>query len=404
MFAALRRRDFRLLFAGQSLSIVGDGAYTITLSWFTYDLTRSAGSVALVLGVVTAAKLASLLFGGVIADRGNKRRLMLGIDGARGLVMGAVAAMTLTHQITLTVLVLFAAVVGLLDSLFGPCFSGLVPSLVPPGELASANGLVGFIRSAGVVAGPVIGGALYAALGPGIVFALDAGTFFWAAALISLARTAGARPSRPGTSPLQDAVEGARYVRTTPLLMWSIPIAALAMMLSDAPTQTLLPRLVSERFPGGALTLGAFETTLGIGYALGALLCARKAVARRRAVVVFAGWAAGHVLCAVLALQSDTIAALSLSVARGFAAGYASVLWETLLMSLVPKDKLARVFSLDSFGASGMLPVGFVLAGLLAPLAPAGTIIAWGQLTAGALMLSLLLVRSIRTVDHREAL
>jgi MFS family permease len=397
-FAALRRRNFRLLFTGQCLSIIGDGAYSITLAWFTYDLTRSSASVALVLGIVTVAKLTSLLFGGALADRYDKRRLMLSIDVARGVAMAVVAACTLAHLITLTMLILLAAAVGLLDSLFGPCFSGIVPSLVRPRELPSANGLLGFVRSAGTVAGPVVGGGLYAGLGPGVVFGLDAATFLWAAALIAFARTTRAGAPAGTSNPLRDIVEGARYVRTMPLLLWSIPVAAIAMMISDAPTQTLLPRLITDQFQGGAFALGAFETALGVGYAVGSLLCARRRTHRARSVIVFAGWGGAHLLCALLAMQSATAVAVALSVLRGCFAGYASTLWETMLMSIVPHDKLSRVFSFDSFGASGMLPVGFALAGLLAPLASAGIIITYGQLAAGLLMLGLLLLRPIRAV------
>jgi MFS transporter len=169
----------------------------------------------------------------------------------------------------------------------------VVPSLVTESALGSANGLIGFVRSCGGIAGPVVGGGLYASFGPAAVFGGDTATFFWAALLIFLPRPARLVCGRDG-SPLRDIAEGARYMRGMPILMVSIPVAAVAMMISDAPTQTLLPRLVTEHFGGSAIALGAFRTALGIGFALGALLVARAAPGRRRALLIFGAWTAAH--------------------------------------------------------------------------------------------------------------
>ncbi len=398
MFHALRSRNFRLLFFGQCLSILGDGAYVTVLGWFTYDLTRSAGLVAVVLGVVTTAKLLTMLFGGALADRYDRRRLMLVADVVRGTAMAVLTVCTALHVTGIVLLIAIAALVGLFDSLFNPSFQGVVPTLVTESALSSANGLIGFVRSCGGIAGPVVGGALYAAFGPAAVFGVDAVTFFWAALLIFLSRPARLVFGRGG-SPLRDIAEGARYVRGMPILMISIPVAAVAMMISDAPTQTLLPRLVTEQFGGSAIVLGAFQTALGIGFALGALLVARAAPSRRRALLIFGAWTVSHFVCAVVALQSSPIAATALFVLRGALTGFGVALWETLLMHLVPADKLSRVFSVDNFGANGMLPLGFVLAGFVAPLASASHLIALGQGLAGVLMLSLLASRKIRSVQ-----
>jgi MFS family permease len=399
VFAALRSRNFRLLFFGQCLSVLGDGAYVTVLGWFTFHLTGAAGPVALVLGVVTTAKLVALLFGGALADRYDRRMLMLIADIVRGVAMTALTAFTVLDKTSIGLLIAIAALVGVFDALFSPSFMGIVPSLVEDEALlVSANGLIGFVRSSGGIAGPVLGGALYAAFGPSVVFGANAATFFWAALLVFLARTPAQARSEP-RNPLHDIAEGARYVRGMPILVLSIPVAALAMMLSDAPTQTLLPRLITEQFQGGAFTLGAFETALGIGFAAGALLAAKLNPTTKRSLLVFGAWTLSHFVCAVLVLLPSTPAAVALFFVRGVLTGFGIVLWETLLMSLVPPDKLSRVFSVDTFGSSGMLPVGFALAGLAAPLASAGTLIALGQGVAGLLMLSLLAVRRIRTVQ-----
>lgn len=402
-FGALHSRDFRLMFFGQCLSIVGDGAYVTVLGWFVYELTKSATMVAVVLGTVTTAKLLALLFGGALADRYDRRRLMILSDLVRGIATSVLAACTALHLSHIALLIGIAALVGLFDSLFTPSFSGIVPSVVEESMLGSANGLIGFVRASGAIAGPTLGGVLYAAFGPASVFGVDAFTFFWAAVLVALSRRgqqpSGAEVRITPLRPLRDIAEGARYVRSMPVLVISIPVAAVSMMLSDAPTQTLMPRLVAEHFRGGSVLLGMFQTAIGLGFAVGALLAARASRGRRRALLIFTGWATSHLVCAILVLQPYALAGVALSAMRGTLTGFGTSLWETLLMHLVPRDKLSRVFSVDSFGASGLLPLGYALAGLVAPLASASTLVAIGQGVAGVLMLSLLLMPRIREVQ-----
>jgi MFS family permease len=399
-FGALYNRDFRLLFFGQCLSIVGDGAYVTVLGWFVYELTHSAGMVAVVLGTVTTASLLALLFGGALADRYDRRRLMIMSDLVRGAAMSILAVCTALRLNHIALLIGIAALVGLFDSLFTPSFSGVVPSVVDTELLGSANGLIGFVRASGAIAGPTIGGVLYAAFGPAAVFGIDAATFFWAALLVGLSQRLR-QPSGimlPGNA-FRDIAEGARFVRSMPILVTSIPVAAVAMMLADAPTQTLLPRLVAEHFHGGSVLIGGLQTALGLGFAVGALLAVRASRGRHRAALVIAGWTAGHFVCALLALQPFALGGIALSALRGVLTGFGTSLWETLLMHLVPRDKLSRVFSVDTFGATGLLPVGYALAGLAAPLASASHLIAIGQGVAGMLMLTLLFVRQVREVQ-----
>lgn len=397
--AALADRNFRLIFVGQTLSVLGDGAYLTVLGWFAYQVTHAAGAVAVVLGVVTVAKLVALLFGGALADRYDRRGLMILSDGVRCAALALLATLTWAHLTTIGILAATAAVVGLFDSLFNPSFIGIVPSLVDGERLASANGLIGLVRSSGGVAGPVLGAGLYAFAGPATVFALDAVTFAVAALLVAWARPPNQRRQRTAWgNPLRDIVDGARYVRGRPILALSIPVAAVAMMLAEPLTQTLLPRLVTE-FHGGTLTLGALETALGIGFAAGALLSARLHLTRRRSLIVFSAWTAAHFVCVLAALAPATAIAVALFFVRGTLTGLGIALWETLLMTIVPADRLSRVYSLDTFGSNGLFPLGFALAAAVAPLASAGHLIALGQTLAGLLMLALLALRPIRSVQ-----
>nr|WP_277349803.1 MFS transporter [Planosporangium thailandense] len=394
----MRERDFRLVFTGQALSLVGDGAYLTVLTWFSFSVAHSARSVGLVLGALAVATLCSLLLGGALADRYDRRRLMIVSDLGRFGAVAALTAMTVTGTASLPGLMAVALVAGLFDGLFSPAFAGLVPLLVRPHLVPSANALVGFVRAAGGIVGPLLGGVLYAAAGPATVFGLNAASFLAAALLAGRASPAPPRTLAVPENPLRGILEGARYVLTVPLLV-SIPVAAVALMISEGPTQVLMPKLVSEHFHGNAGTLGAFNAAVGVGSALGALCYAWLRPGQRRAVLVYSIWTASHVVCAVLVLLPSVPAAVGLAVVRGLLGGYGAALWETLLMQVVPQDKLSRVFSFDSFGVMIFMPLGYTLASAVAPLAATGTLIATGQLAAGVLMISLLAFRRVRGVQ-----
>lgn len=401
-FAALAIPAFRLLVAGQLLSMLFYGAYLTMLSWYAYQLGGGAGASGAVLGAVALSTVTTLLIGGAVADRRDRLRMVIVSDCGRFLAVGVLAVLALADRTNLTLLIVFAAVTGLFDGFFAPAFSGLVPLTVPARLLGSANAALGFVRAVCGVCGPLVGGALYAWVGAEAVLALTAVSFVVAFVTAMMVKI----PERPGTvqdrqppgSPLRDIVEGARYVISVPLLI-SIPVAAVALLLAEGPTQTLLPELVENRLGLGTEALGALNTALGVGTALGAFLYARLQPRRHRAVLVYTAWATAHVLCAVMALSTSLGTALAVYVVRGVLGGFGYALWETLLMDVVDRNKLSRVFAINMFGTKVLMPVGYVLSGWLAQHYSAVTLIVVGQLAAAVLMMSLVGSRSIRSVD-----
>ncbi|MDW4918629.1 MFS transporter [Streptomyces californicus] len=396
--SALRLRDFRLLIAGQFLSMITYGAYLAVLSWYAYQLTGSPGASGLVLGAAAVSEVTTLLLGGALADRWDRRSMMVVADAGRLVAVGALAVITAAGHTNLMVLTVCASLVSLFDGLFYPALGGIVPATVPAELIGSANATLGFVRSVSAIAGPALGGAVYASAGMATVLALTAFAF-----LVALGTALALRPlPREGpqvrSRPLRDIGEGARYVLSVPLLV-SIPVAAVALLLSEGPTQTLLPRLVEEHFGGGAGTLSLLTTAYGAGAAAGALLYARLMPRRRRAVIVYTLWTTAHILCAAMALTTWLPGAVALAAVRGMCGGLGFALWETLLMHVVAPDKLSRVYSVNLFGTKALMPVGFALGGWLGAYLPAATVIACGQLTGAALMASLLLVRRIRAVQ-----
>ena len=397
IFEALRHRDFRLLFAGQLVSLIGDAAFVTALGWRTFTLAGSA-KLGIVLVCQATALLATLLIGGALADRFSRRRMMIVSDLLRFAAVGALAAVDATGELTFPIIVAFAIVVGLGDGFFYPAFGGMVPLVVEQPSIPSANSLIGVARWGSILLGPAFAGFLYEPAGSAAVFGLDAVTFLVSAALVWATQPRVIETSEDeGT--VRGIVTGARYVAGVPWLWVTIALFAVVLMLQLAPQQVLLPKLVDEQFGRGVGAYGLLTTCVGLGTVAGTLLFGHFQPRRRRGVLSYVLWTLNSLAILGLALAPWYELAAGFAVARGLCIGFAVAVWETMLMELVPEHLLSRVVSLDYFGSFGLMPVGLALAAAVSGLAAPGTIIAVGASTS-AVMFAYVLTRPwLRAVD-----
>ena len=192
------------------MSFAGDMAFLVAIGWYVTTLTGSAGSLGLVLALQSAALLTTLLIGGVIADRYPRRRLMIGSDLARALLVGVLAALDATGRLSFTAILVLVALIGLADGFFQPAFGGIVPLVVEQPFLASANSMLNVARQTAAIGGPALAALVYGTAGSTTVFALDAASFVFSAALLWRAR-----PRRLDAEPSRRAL--ARPRRRVPL-------------------------------------------------------------------------------------------------------------------------------------------------------------------------------------------
>ena len=189
LLAPLRHRDFRLLWSGMTISLVGDGIFLVAMAWQAYELWNAPAALSL-LGIgMTIPTIAFLLPAGVLSDRLDRRSLMLCADLGRALVLAALAVLALTGLLTFWELVLLVALYGVGTAFFTPAFEAIVPDLVPEADLPAANSLDQFVRPITLrLAGPALGGALVACVGTGAAFSVDALSFLISAAAVFLMR------------------------------------------------------------------------------------------------------------------------------------------------------------------------------------------------------------------------
>jgi MFS family permease len=394
---ALRHRDFRLLFVGQAVSLVGDAAFLTALGWRTFTLAGTS-RFGLVLVCQSAALLATLLVGGALADRYPRRTLMIVSDVAR---FGAVAALALVDasgHLSFGSLLVLATLMGLGDGFFYPAFGGIVPQVVEPQSLPSANSLIGVARWGSLLLGPSLAAFVYGAAGSATLFGLDALSFLLSAALLALARP---RPTaaEPSEGTFRSIRAGAGYVARIPWLWVTISLFAVVLMLQFAPQQVLMPKLVQQHFNRGVGAYGLLTSLLGAGTVVGTLLFGQLQPRRRRGVISYWIWIVNSLSIVGLALSPWFGLAAGFALFRGVCIGFGVAVWETMLQELVPEHLLSRVVSLDVFGSFGLMPVGLAVAAAISGLAGPGTIIAAGAGISAALFGIVLTRRWLREID-----
>ena len=396
-FQALRHRDFRLLFSGQAVSLVGDAAFLTALGWKTFTI-AGAGKIGLVLSVQGAGLLTTLLIGGALADRYERRRMMILSDVWRFVAVGTLAVLDATGHLGLGSLVVLAGLAGLGDGLFYPAVGGIIPLVVDRAHLPSANSLMGVARWGGFVVGPALAGFLYHGAGSAWVFAIDALSFLVSGALMLLARPRAVEVE-PSVGTVREIREGATYVSRIPWLWVTITLFAVILMLQLAPQQVLLPKLVKDHFGRGVGAYAALSAMVGVGTVCGTLLFGHLQPRRRRGVISYWLWLINSLAIAGMALSPWYALAGGLALTRGICIGFGVAVWETMLQEIVPARLLGRVISLDFFGSFGLMPIGLALWGAIAGVAPPGPMIAAGALVSAGMITVVLTRPWLRAVE-----
>jgi MFS family permease len=396
--AAFESRDFRLLWGGQAVSFTGDAAFIVALGWRVTELTGDAGTLGFVLALESLAMLVTLLWGGVLADRYPRRRLMISSDLARAVVVGAFFAIDATGHLSLSAVLVLAALFGLADGFFQPAFGGIVPLVVEVPMLPSANSWMGIARNGSAIVGPAIAAGLYHSSGPKTVWAIDAVSFVASAAALWLARPRAVEAA-PREGVVRELRTGFRYVVSVPWIWTGIGAATVILMVAMAPYTALLPRVVRANYDRGVGSYGLLFSLMAAGMVGGSLAWARWHPRRGRVAICFGAFGVNDIGIVVIALSPWFPLAAAAAVWRGFFIGIGIAAWMTLVMELVPENLLSRVFSFDFFGSFALTPVGYAIAGATATVVSPTLILAIGGGLGALLWFVPLTWREVRTVE-----
>lgn len=390
ILAPLRGRDFAVLWAGMTVSLLGDGIYFVAIAWEALRLSNTTVAISLVGVAWMLPTVAFLLIGGILSDRLDRRRLMVAATLLQAAAIAGIGTLIVLGTIRLWTLLALVAVYGAADAFFLPAFEAIVPSIVAPRDVAHASALDQFIRPLALqLVGPAIGGILIAAAGTGVAFLVDAASFLFATRAILAMRGPGQVGSRVEAvePPLAAIAAAVRFVRANAWLARTLVAAALTLLLFVGPSQVLLPYVIKDVLHAGSGSLGAVRACGGVGAVLAAVAVSQRGVSGWPLRAMLVGWAVQCLMLTGYAVAANAwlFAALAL-ISGAFGAG-ANVIWGTLLKSRVPNEMLGRVASLDLLVSIGLIPVSFAITGPVATALGATTTLFGSGILAAATML-----------------
>lgn len=363
---ALRHRNFRLFFAGQTTSLIGTWMTKLATSWLVYRLTHSA----LLLGIVAfSGQIVSFALGpvaGVWVERLNRRRLLVWTQAAAALQSLAMAALTLAHVITLGEIIALAVFQGLVNALDVPARQSFLVQMVDDrNDLSNAIAINSSMVNSARLIGPAIAGLLIAWVGEGWCFFADGISYFAVIASLLLMRVAPLELRPHGGNMLEQMREGWDYVRSF------LPIRTILLLFSllcfmGYSYNTLLPVFASQVLHGGAATLGWLTGATGVGAVISAVsLAVRKSVLGLTRMIGIASAMLGGALI-LFGFSHSLWLSLLLMVLVGFGLMQCAAASNTVIQTLVPDDKRARVMGYYMMAFFGMAPFGALFSGALA--------------------------------------
>jgi MFS family permease len=363
---ALRRRNFKLFFCGQTISVTGTWMTRVATAWLVYRLTHSA----LLLGIVGfAGQIASFILApvaGVWIERLDRRKLLVWTQAMGAFQSLALAALTLAHVITIYEIIALSALQGLINAFDMPGRQSFLVQMVEDrADLGNAIAINSSMANGARLIGPAIAGVVIGAYGEGWCFLIDGVSYFAVIASLLLMRIKPLKIHRAATSMLEQMHEGWHYVsRFRPIRTILLLFAITSLM--GWPYAVLLPIFAGQVLHGGPHTLAWLTTASGVGALTSALsLAFRKSVlGLTRMIQISAAILGGGLI--LLGFSQTLWWSLLLMVFVGFGMMQGASASNTVIQTLVAEDKRARVMSYYTMAFVGMAPFGSLLAGSLA--------------------------------------
>ncbi len=394
--------QFRLLFAGQVLSLIGDRVMLVALPFAVLEAGGDLEAVGLVVAAELVPFLLFALVGGVISDRGDRRRILIASDVARLVIQAVGGGLLVAGAATPLTLGLLAALYGAADAFFQPAFTGLLPQTVShPGQLQAANALRGLSFSVSSVAGPTLAGVLVGVIGAGAALLFDAASFAVSVACLVRLRPVVAAAATEETPPpfLAAMRAGWREVRSRRWIVAGLGAMCAYHGIVLPAVYVLGPVTIADRL-GGPGAWAAVVVSFGLGSILGDLLLLRF---RPRHALLVSGIALVGASCqaAVYGSGLGLVGTCVLQCAAGVGVTLFFTLWEVSLQEHVPGEALSRVSSFDYLAATALMPVGTAVAGPVAAALGTQTTLLAMSAVGVACALTFLAVPEVRTLPRR---
>ena len=362
-FYSLRFREFRFLWLGMVFLMMGMQMQMIVRAYLTYELTSSPFILGLVNAGFAIPMLSLALFGGAVADRMERKRVIQ-IGQCMAVVLALfVGVSILTNTVTWIHLLCVSMVQGAQFAFLMPARQALVPQLVGRSNLTNAMSLDAAAMSLTTLIAPSVGGVLYNVIGPEGVYFLVAGLGVVAVMFTSMVSARGGSANRPSVPMANDISQGLRYVVNSPVVLILL-VMGLATALLAMPFRFLMPVFVVDIYGRGPESLGLLVTIMGLGSLVGALFIASIG-SKRRGLLLLAGSFISAIALMLVAAIPLYYAAAGLMVLLGLGDAGRRTLNQALIMEEVDDEYRGRVMSVFMMNF-GLMPLGVLPAGALA--------------------------------------
>jgi MFS family permease len=383
-FAALAVPNYRRYISGQAISLIGTWMQMTAQAWLVLTLTHSSTALGIVVALQTLPVLLFGPYGGVIADRVDKRRLMIALQAAMGVQALALGLLTVTGLVHVWEIGVLAVILGVNNAFENPARQSFMLELVGKEHLRNAVSLNSVLVNLARVIGPAVAGILIATVGDGVCFLVNAASFVAVVgSLLTMDRRA-LRPTQPMARASGQLREGLRYVRNTPGLAVPLVMMGVAGCLTYE-FQVTLPVMASRGLHVGATGFGFMTAAMGVGAVVGGLMVAARGKTGLRPLVI-AAFGFGVTMALATLAPNLPLELAALAFAGGASISFMSTGNSTLQLTAAPEMR-GRVMSLWFVAFQGSTPIGGPIVGYLMAVVGARAGLGLGAVTCLAVAL-----------------
>jgi MFS family permease len=377
-FAALSVPNYRRYVGGQAISLIGTWMQMTAQAWLVLSLTHSSTALGVIIALQTLPVLLLAPYGGVLADRVDKRKMMVGLQTAMGVQALILGLLTVTGEVRVWQIGVLAVLLGLNNAFENPSRQSFMLEMVGPNHLRNAVSLNSVLVNVARIVGPAVAGILIATVGEGVCFLVNAASFVAVVASLTTMDLTTLTPTEPTPRGRGQLREGLRYVRRTPEL--AIPLLMMAAVgCLTYEFQVTLPVMASRGLHVGASGFGFMTAAMGVGAVIGGLMVAARGKTGMRPLVLAAS---AFGVAMTFATLAPTLAAelLALAFVGGASISFMASGNSTLQLAAAP-DMRGRVMALWFVAFQGSTPIGGPIVGVTMAVLGARAGLALGAIT-----------------------
>lgn len=373
-----RNRTYLSVLIGHTISIVGDGFHSVALGFWVLQATGSGTAMATLMAVKTIVSVLLSPIAGTVADRVDRRKMMIAMDLVRFLLVAAMIPLIGMAQVPFALLVLVSALIAAAGTFAGPAFSASMVNIVGQERVGQASGLNQMVWTAAQIVGPLLGGLVYASAGGGTSFAVDSGSYLLSVLAILVGGWFASPRQESGvkSSFWADLKEGMAIIRKHGMIRSTMILAPAVNLFGNA-LGVLFPVMAVKVWLVTSQQFGLLEGAFPLGFLVGAgIIMALQSKLRRRGLWIGGGLVVSGLLVALVGNLSF-LSALPITVLTGIALAFVNVLVSIILQKETPPEVQGRVFGMLGAISGAASPLGMMAAGALADASSPALLMTW---------------------------